>query len=106
VLVPGRFLLIWPIYFRGLKLYDIETCGLYYKPTTIVNDDSRVINKLEASLTDDARVVIYNRHMFIIQATGANPIKLFGSQFTRSFCKLKRFMIFSAAFKQTNLQKE
>ncbi len=36
---------------------------------TIVNDDSRVINKLEASLTDDARVVIYDRHMFIVQAT-------------------------------------
>ncbi len=35
---------------------------------TIVNDDSRIINKLEASLTDDARVVIYNRHMFIVQA--------------------------------------
>ncbi len=38
---------------------------------TIVNDDSRVINKLEASLTDDARVIIYNRHMFIVQATVA-----------------------------------
>jgi len=37
---------------------------------TIVNDDSRVINKLEASLTDDARVVIYDHHMFIVQATG------------------------------------
>ncbi len=36
---------------------------------TIVNDDSRVITKLEASLTDGARVVIYNRHMFILQAT-------------------------------------
>ncbi len=35
----------------------------------IVNDDSRVVNKLEASLTDDTRVVIYNRHMFIVQAT-------------------------------------
>jgi hypothetical protein len=35
----------------------------------IVNDDSRVINKLEASLTDDARVIIYNHHMFIVQAT-------------------------------------
>ncbi len=34
---------------------------------TIVNDDSRVVNKLEASLTDDARVVIYDRHMFIVQ---------------------------------------
>ena len=36
---------------------------------TIVNDDSRVINKLEASLTDDAGVVIYDHHMFIVQAT-------------------------------------
>jgi hypothetical protein len=36
----------------------------------IVNDDSWVINKLEASLTDNARVVIYDRHMFIVQATG------------------------------------
>jgi hypothetical protein len=35
----------------------------------IVNDDSRVINKLEASLTDDARVIIYDRHMLIVQAT-------------------------------------
>ncbi len=43
--------------------------GMYYKPMTIVNDDSRVINKLETSLTDDARVVIYERHMFIVQAT-------------------------------------
>ncbi len=37
---------------------------------TIVNDDSTVINKFEASLTDDTRVVIYDRHMFIVQATG------------------------------------
>ncbi len=32
---------------------------------TIVNDDSWVVNKLEASLINDARVVIYDRHMFI-----------------------------------------
>ncbi len=36
---------------------------------TIVNDDSRVIIKLETSLTDDTRVVIYDLHMFIVQAT-------------------------------------
>ncbi len=36
---------------------------------TVVNDDSRVINELEALLTDDARVVIYDVHMFIVQAT-------------------------------------
>jgi hypothetical protein len=48
---------------------------------TIVNDDSRVVNKLEASLTDNARVVIYDRHTFIVQAIGCTPeactIKLF-----------------------------
>ncbi len=35
-------------------------------PMTIVNDNSRVINKLETSLSDDTRVVIYNCHMFIV----------------------------------------
>jgi hypothetical protein len=34
-----------------------HSCGLYYKSMTIVNDNSRVINKLETSLTDDARVI-------------------------------------------------
>ncbi len=37
---------------------------------TIVHDDARIVNKLDASLTDDARVIIYDRHMFIVQATG------------------------------------
>ncbi len=35
----------------------------------IVNDDSRVVNMLEASLTDDTRVAIYDRYMFIVQVT-------------------------------------
>ncbi len=35
-----------------------------------MNDDSRVINKLETSLTDDARDLIYDRQMFIVKATG------------------------------------
>ena len=39
------------------------------KHMRIVNDDSGVVNKLEASLIDDARVVIYDHHMFIVQAT-------------------------------------
>ncbi len=37
---------------------------------TIINDDSRVIYQLEASLTDYDRIVIYDHHMFIVQATG------------------------------------
>jgi hypothetical protein len=48
---------------------NLTTCGLYYKPMMIVNNDSRVVNKLETSLTDDARVIIYNCPMFIVQAT-------------------------------------
>jgi hypothetical protein len=46
-----------------------DTCGLYYKHTTIVNYATSIINKIEALLTDDARVIIYDRHVFIVQAT-------------------------------------
>ncbi len=52
-----------------------DNSGLYYKPMMIVNDYSRVINKFETSLTDDARVIIYDRHMFIVQATDVNAKK-------------------------------
>jgi hypothetical protein len=48
------------------------TRGLFYKPITIVNDESSIVNKLEASLTDDARVIIYDHHMFTVQATVVN----------------------------------
>jgi len=54
---------------RGLY-YEGEPCGRYYKPITIVNDDFSVVNKLETSPIDNARVVIYDRHMFIARATG------------------------------------
>jgi len=36
----------------------------------IVKYDSSIINKLETSLIDYARVVIYDYCMFIVQATG------------------------------------
>ncbi len=51
-----------------IKKTNSHVSGLYYKPMTIVNDDSRVINKLEASLNDNIIVVIYDCHMFIVQA--------------------------------------
>ncbi len=44
--------------------------GLYYKHMMIINYASSIDNKLGALLTDDARVIIYNRHVFIVQATG------------------------------------
>ncbi len=58
-------------------------CGLYYKPMTIINEDSRVVNKLKTSLTDEARVVIYDRHIFIVQATDCFPEKSNNSNFIR-----------------------
>jgi hypothetical protein len=54
-----------------------EINSLYYKPITIVSDDSSIINKLETSLIDEARVVIYDRHMFIVQATTLDKTRNF-----------------------------
>jgi hypothetical protein len=53
------------------------TCGLYYKHVMVVNYASSGVNKLRASLNDDARVIIYDRHMFIVQATGVECFKTF-----------------------------
>jgi hypothetical protein len=36
---------------------------------TIVNYASSIVNKLGALLTDNARVLIYDHHVFIVQAT-------------------------------------
>ncbi len=54
---------------KSLILYLEEFCGLYCKLITMVNDDSCVVNKLETSLIDDTRDIIYDLHMFIAQAT-------------------------------------
>ncbi len=50
-----------------MKFDKIDCSGFYYKHMTLVNWDSSIVNKFGASLTDDARVVIYDRHMFIFQ---------------------------------------
>jgi hypothetical protein len=50
--------------------------GLYYKHVTIVNYASSSINKLRASLNDNARVLIYDCHMFIVQAISFPPAAL------------------------------
>jgi len=46
-----------------------KTSGLYYKHITIVNYDSSIVHKFEASLTDNARVFIYDHQMFIVHVT-------------------------------------
>jgi hypothetical protein len=43
---------------------------------TIVNYTSRVVNKLGALLIDNTRVVIYDRHVFIFQATDVDFIHI------------------------------
>ncbi len=40
-----------------------------YKHVMVVNDDSSVISKWSFKLSDDPRVIIYNRQRFMIQAT-------------------------------------
>jgi hypothetical protein len=52
-----------------MKCCECFSSGLYYKHMTIVNYASSFVNKLEALLTNDARVVIYDHHVFIVQAT-------------------------------------
>jgi hypothetical protein len=47
------------------------SCGLFIN-LMIINDVSRAVNKLETSLIDDTRVVIYDCHMFKVQATDLN----------------------------------
>jgi hypothetical protein len=55
--------------FLGKGIFSNLSSGLCFKPIMIVNDDSNVINKLETSVIDNARVVIYDHHMFIVQAS-------------------------------------
>jgi hypothetical protein len=62
---------------RQKTFYNINASGLYYKHVTIVNDASSGVNKLKASLNDIARGVIYECHMFIVQATGVNVINFY-----------------------------
>ncbi len=52
-----------------------DICGLYYKHVMIVSYASSGINKLKASLNDNARVVIYVCHMFIVQVTGGKILQ-------------------------------
>ncbi len=51
------------------KIIYKHHCGLYYKHITIVDYNSSIVNKLGASITHDAWAVLYDRHMFILQAT-------------------------------------
>ncbi len=56
--------------FMPKKFYEIDPYSLYYKHVTIINYASSSIKKVKVSLNDDARVIIYDCHMFILQAPG------------------------------------
>jgi hypothetical protein len=57
---------------RESSLSGTTICSLYYKPIMIINDNSIIVNKLEISLIDDVRVVIFDRHMYTEQETGVS----------------------------------
>jgi hypothetical protein len=50
----------------------------------IVNYDCSIINKFGASLTDNDRTVIYDPHMFGVQATGGRKVPRYGVPFSLS----------------------
>ncbi len=50
----------------------LMSSGLYYKHVMLVNDASSGIIKWRFKFIDATRGVIYNRHMFIVQATKYN----------------------------------
>ncbi len=59
----------------------------------IAIDNSRVMTQIVASLTNNSRGVIYNRNMFIVQATGYLAFFNLGTiefqscgQFYKTFC--------------------
>ncbi len=68
------------IFYVRTQMFKFQVCrmqiisGLYHKHTMITNYASSIVNKLEALLTDAARVIIYDCHVFIVQATGIKGV--------------------------------
>jgi len=56
-------------WYKKLQLMNHWCCGLYYIHMTIINDDSSIVIKWSSNLIDAARGVIYDCHMFKVQAT-------------------------------------
>jgi len=73
---------------RNLLIQTHETGGLYYKHVTIINDDSSIISKWSFKLIGDPRIFIYDRHRFIIKATG----RYNKSFFPRNYQKVNQCM--------------
>jgi hypothetical protein len=48
---------------------QVPSSGLEYKHVMIINDDSSIVIKFSFKLIDATRGILYDRHMFIVQAT-------------------------------------
>jgi hypothetical protein len=62
----------WPRMNAKCHLWLLKTyraCGQYNKHVMLINDTSSGVIKWSLKLIDAARGVIYDRHMFIVQAT-------------------------------------
>ncbi len=60
------------VHVEGMKTDGPDTRGMYYKPMTIVNDDFRVVNKLEAPHTDATRVSNGKKLFFYLRVCSSN----------------------------------
>jgi hypothetical protein len=57
------------LYIKGPgPVFTTLPCSLLAYIINIINDDSSIVTKWSFKLSDDLRVIIYDRHMFIIQA--------------------------------------
>ncbi len=74
-------------HYESVMFFSAVTCGLFYKHMMIVNDDYSIISEQNFQLIDDARGAIYDRRMFIIQATGCRFRKLLRYDYFITFQK-------------------
>jgi hypothetical protein len=65
-----KCLSLYVFYNSEISTQNFDISGMYNKHIMIVNDDSSITSKCGEKLIDDARVIIYDRNLFIIQATG------------------------------------
>jgi hypothetical protein len=69
--IKNILIILWWLFWMmpALKRCPRLSCGLYHKHVTIVNDSPSIVSKWSFKLYDDPRVIIYDCHRFITQAT-------------------------------------
>jgi hypothetical protein len=69
-----------------------------------IDDDSSTVNTFGGSLTDAARVIIYDHHMFIVQVTGGSISLLKKFDYVKIDFNLYREMIFVSHISKKGLR--